>query len=247
MSTLVAELTPEYRFSPAPRFPRYCTSLLNRTCDLFWEARLGIHTTGGALVQHPDARHYGCLAYDTYFKIFNRLELQPADVVVDLGCGKGRVVCVAATHRVKEVIGVEIDPHLCALGRANGERMRSRRAPVRFVCQSAADFDFAPVNTVVLISPFGEATMEKTLTRIEQSLAARPRSLRIAYGNPVLSLMLAAKRWLRLYECWRPHRWSRVKFPVHFYRTVSVAFLAALRKLEEKLEFAAETISHCPV
>jgi len=103
MSTLTAELTPEYRFSPAPKFPRYCTSLLNRTCDLVWEARLGIHTTGGALV----ARDYGCLAYDTYFKIFDHLELKPDDVVVDIGCGKGRVVCVAATYCVKEVIGVD--------------------------------------------------------------------------------------------------------------------------------------------
>jgi SAM-dependent methyltransferase len=220
MATLAAELTPEYRFSPAPTFPRYCTSLLNRACDLLWEARLGIQTTGGALSLHPDARDYGCLAYDTYFKILDRLELQPEDVVVDIGCGKGRVVCVAATYRVKEVIGVDIDPRLLALGQANGRRMRNRRAPVRFACQSAADFDFDPVSVVVLISPFGEATMEKTLARIERSLEARPRSLRIAYGNPVLSPMLAAKRWLKLFECWRPGVWSRVKFPVHFYQTV---------------------------
>ena len=247
MSTLAAELTPEYRFSPAPKVPRYCTSLLNRTCDFFWEARLGIHTTGGALSLHPDARDYGCLAYDTYFKIFDRLELQPDDVVVDIGCGKGRVVCAAATYSVKEVIGVDIDPHLLALGQANGRRMRGRRAPVRFACQSAADFNFEPVSTVVLISPFGEATMEKTLTRIEQSLEARPRSLRIAYGNPVLSLMLAAKRWLKLYECWRPGRWSRVKFPVHFYRSACVAFVVALRKLDEELALVTETIPYCPV
>ncbi len=181
---------------------------------------MGIHTTGGALVQHPDARDYGCLAYDTYFKIFDHLELKPDDVVVDIGCGKGRVVCVAATYCVKEVIGVDIDSHLLALGRANGTKMRGRRAPVRFVCQSAADFNFEPVSAVVLISPFGEDTMEKTLARIEQSLEARPRSLRIAYGNPVLSPMLAAKPWLNLYECWRPGTWSRVKFPVHFYQSV---------------------------
>ena len=220
MSTIAAELTPEYRFSPAPKFPRYCTSLLNRACDLFWEAKLDIHTTGGVFVQHHDARDYGCLAYDTYFKIFDRLELKPDDVVVDIGCGKGRVVCVAATYPVKEVIGVDIDAHLVALGQANGKRMRGRRAPVRFACQSAADFNFDPVTTVVLISPFGEKTMEKTLTRIEQSLETRPRSLRIAYGNPVLSPMLAAKPWLRLSECWRPGTWSRVKFPVHFYQSV---------------------------
>lgn len=217
---LTAELSPEYRFSPAPTFPRICTSLLNRFCDFFWEARLGIKTTGGAPSPHADAHHYGYLAYYTYFSIFDRLELKPDDVVVDLGCGKGRPVCVAATYPVKEVIGVEIDPPLCADGAANGRRMRGRKAPVKFACQSAADFNYDDVTVIVMFHPFGADTMREVIARWEKSLEARPRALKIVYGNPLLSPMLAARPWLRLYECWTPGTWSRVKFPVHFYRSV---------------------------
>jgi predicted RNA methylase len=144
--------------------------------------------------------------------------LKPTDVVVDLGCGKGRVVCVAATYPVKSVVGVEIDPPLCELAEKNGARMRGRRAPVSFACVSATDFDYDDVNIVVMFHPFGADTMRVVLSRWEESLERKPRSFRIVYGNPILSPMLAAKPWLRLYECWNPSTWSRVKFPVHFYQ-----------------------------
>jgi predicted RNA methylase len=247
MPTLVSELTPEYRFAAAPAIPRYCTSLLNRACDFVWERKLGIHTTGGAPSPHPDARHYGSLAYHTYFSIFDRLSLKPGDVVADIGCGKGRVVCIAATYPIKEAIGVEIDGALCALGEENGARMRQPHAPVRFACQSASEFDFEPVNKIVMISPFGEKTMEKTLDRVEESLEARPRSLEIAYGNPVLSPLLAAKPWLKLFECWRPGKWSRMKFPVHFYRHMTALMAAALKRMTEAMETIQETMQFCPI
>ena len=220
MPSIVAELSPEYRFTPAPAFPRYCTSILNRTCDALWESHYGITTTGGAVSPHADAHHYGYLAYYTYFSIFNRLELTSSDVVVDLGCGKGRPVCIAATYPIKEAVGVEIDPPLCEQGAENGRRMKHRKAPIRFVCQSATDFDYDDVSVIVMFHPFGADTMRVVLSRWEESLERRPRELRVVYGNPLLSPMLAAKPWLRLYECWNPGTWSRVKFPIHFYRAV---------------------------
>jgi hypothetical protein len=219
--SLTAELSPEYRFTPAPAFPRYCTSLLNRICDRYWEARLNINTLGGAPSPHADANHYGYLAYHTYFSIFDTLQLKPTDVIVDLGCGKGRVSCVAATYPVKASIGVEIDPPLAEKAKVNAARMRLRRAPLSIACQSATDFDYDAVNIVVMFHPFGADTMRVVLGRWEESLARRPREFRVVYGNPILSPMLAAKPWLRLTECWNPGTWSRVKFPVHFYRSTA--------------------------
>lgn len=215
---LAAQLSPEYRFTPAPTFPRYCTSFLNRVCDRFWETYFNISTLGGAPSPHADANHYGYLAYHTYFSIFDSLQLQPADVVADLGCGKGRVSCLAAHYRIRESVGIEIDPPLCELARANGRRMKHRCSPLRFECQSAVDFDYDAVNVVVMFHPFGSDTMRAVMGRWEESLARCPREFRVVYGNPILSPMLAAKPFLQLYECWNPGTWSRVKFPVHFYR-----------------------------
>jgi SAM-dependent methyltransferase len=215
------ELSPEYRFTPAPSFARYPTSLLNRACDRFWEGYFNINTLGGAPSPHADANHYGYLAYHTYFSIFDHLKLTPEDTVVDLGCGKGRVSCLAAHYRIRASIGVEIDPPLCALAKQNGTRMKHRRSPLEFVCQSAVDFNYDDVTVVVMFHPFGSETMRAVLGRWQESLARRPRAFRVVYGNPLLSPMLAAKPFLRLYECWNPGIWSRIKFPVHFYRAVA--------------------------
>ena len=221
MPPIAAQITPEYRFTPAPTLPRYCTSLINRLCDRYWERYFNIRTLRDAPSPHADANHYGYLAYHTYFSIFDRLNLQPTDVVADLGCGKGRVSCVAAHYTIKESIGVEIDQPLCRLAQANGKRMKHRRSALRFVCQSAVDFDYDAVNIIVMFHPFGSETLRAVLARWQESLERRPRALRIAYGNPVLSPMLAAKPFLQLYECWNPGTWSRVKFPVHFYQNTA--------------------------
>ena len=220
MPILTAELSPEYRFTPAPTLPRFSTSFLNRICDRYWEWHFNIHTLGGAPSPHADAHHYGYLAYHTYFSIFDRLALKSSDVVVDLGCGKGRVSCVAATYRIKASIGVEIDPPLHALAQANGRQVRHSHAPLSFVCTSAVDFDYDATSVIVMFHPFGAETMRAVMDQWQRSLARRPRSLHIVYGNPLLSPLLAAKPWLRLYECWNPRPWSRIKFPVHFYRAI---------------------------
>jgi SAM-dependent methyltransferase len=219
--SVAVRLSPLYRAPPTSALPRVCTSVINRLTDALWERRLGITTTGGAASLHPDAHRYGYLAYHTWVSVFDFLGLGPADVVVDLGCGKGRVTCLAAQYPVRKSIGVEIDPPLCGMAIANGQRLRRQRAPVRFVCASATEFDFDAATVITLFHPFGAETMQAVLRRLESSLVRHPRRLRIAYGNPVHGAVLAAKPWLELFETWNPRPWSRVKFPFHFYRARS--------------------------
>lgn len=217
--SIVTGLPSERRVAVPTSIPHYCTSLWNRLSDFYWERRLGIRTQGRADSPHCDAHAYGYLSYHTYFSILDRLQLTSSDVVVDLGCGKGRVVCAAALYDVREAIGVEIDPHLAAAATANVARMRGRRTAARIVGGSAVDFDFDPVTAIVLFHPFGVETMDRVLDRLHESLVRRPRVLRIAYANPEFTAVPAARTWLERYENWNPGRWSRTKFPVHFYRS----------------------------
>lgn len=197
----------------------YCTSLVNRASDLLWELRLGIRTLGRAESLHPDAHAYGYLSYHTYFAILDGLKLSRNDVVVDLGCGKGRICCAAALYDIRESIGVEIDPQLAAAAAANASRMRRRRAPLRIIEGSAVELDYDPVSVIVMFHPFGRETMAAVMDRLEASLARRPRLLRIVYANPLFDDVLAERPWLERYAAWHPGCWSRIKFPVAFYRT----------------------------
>lgn len=217
--SVVAESVPALQNVAQGSTAHYCTSLVNRASDFLWELRLGIQTQGRAESLHPDAHAYGYLSYHTYFAILDSLKLSRNDVVVDLGCGKGRICCAAALYDIREAIGVEIDPQLAAAAAANALRMRRRRAPLRIVEDSAVKLDYDPVTVIVMFHPFGRETMAAVLDRLEDSLARRPRPLRIVYANPLFDDVLAERPWLERYAAWNPGRWSRIKFPVSFYRS----------------------------
>src|SRR3954452_4600072 len=89
------------------------TLALDRLNNLWWEYRLGISTRGRTPVNHPDSVHYATMRYSTIWSVLNHLDLQPSDVFVDVGSGKGRVLCCAAYHDVRRVIGVDLSAELC--------------------------------------------------------------------------------------------------------------------------------------
>ena len=208
---------PTFVVGSQPKFAHYCTSIVNRIGDLLWERKLGVRPRGRAESPHHDAHAYGYLSYHTYFTILDRLLLQPSDVVVDLGCGKGRIVCCAACYDIREAIGVEIDPQLARSAKNNVSQLRLRRAPARITTESAIDFDFDATTVVVMFHPFGIKTLEGVLQRIDESCRRIPRRLRIVYANPLFDHVLAAQDSFTRYDAWLPKTWDRLKFPVYFY------------------------------
>jgi hypothetical protein len=215
---LSAENPAENNFIALPRFPSACTALLNRASDVFWEKRFNIATAGRREIAHDDAVRYEPLPYYALFRIMQRLALGPQDVFVDVGSGMGRTVCVAASHLIGAVLGVEIEPELNVIAGANAARMRGRQTPIHLHCQSAADFDFADATVLTFFNPFGAATMRRVLDRLRASWEENPRALRIAYINATCAHLFAAEPWLEVAERWEMSAWSRVKTPVKFYR-----------------------------
>jgi precorrin-6B methylase 2 len=218
-SPLPGPLPAENKFIELPRIPSACTALANRVSDLWWEKRFNITTVGRRDARHADAVHYEPLPYYAVFRVLDRLRLGPADVVVDIGSGMGRSVCVAAAHPVRAVLGVEIEPELHAIAEANAQRMRRRRAPIELQCRSATEFDYDRATVLWIFNPFGASTMRTVLSRIEDSVGRTPRALRIAYINATCAHLFAAQPWLEFEEQWAMSAWSRVKTPVQFYRT----------------------------
>jgi SAM-dependent methyltransferase len=124
--------------SPGIMTSKLCTKLHN----MAWEYRLGISARGITEVPLPGSNRSMTLSYADIFAILNRLSLIPDDALIDIGCGKGRVVCCAARFPLREVIGIEHLPELCAAARRNADRMRDRKAPITIVQAHAEEFDY---------------------------------------------------------------------------------------------------------
>ena len=193
-------------------------SAVHRLNNLFWERRLGISTRGLVPIDHPDSVHYATMPFSTIRSIFQYIDLQPPDVFVDVGCGKGRVLCYAARHEVKRVVGVDLSAELCGEARANAARLRGRKAPIVVELRPAHEFDYSAASALFMFDPFGAATMAKVLDKIGRDTAGR--SVRIAYANPTQDAVFRQQQWLERREFW-PKEATGLEHSVVFYRSLS--------------------------
>ncbi|MBE5317349.1 MAG: class I SAM-dependent methyltransferase [Xanthomonadales bacterium] len=118
---------------------------------------------------------------------------------VDLGCGKGRVLLMAAGLPFARIIGVEYSPALSEIARANLDRYRGPRRARRLEVQTgdAGDYTFPDGDLVVFMyHPFDEVVMARVVARLSASLRAAPRRALVLYFKPVhASLWLQAERF----------------------------------------------------
>ncbi|MEW6338552.1 MAG: class I SAM-dependent methyltransferase [Acidobacteriota bacterium] len=122
---------------------------------------------------------------------------------VDVGCGKGRVLLVAAELPFRQVVGVEASPALAIVARDNLQRARNLRVRCRDLRVDIGDAMTWPLPAGDLIlhlyHPFGPDVLTGFLARVDDSLAREPRRLRLLYlrERPEISEVFAATSWLR--------------------------------------------------
>jgi len=107
---------------------------------------------------------------------------------VDLGCGKGKPLMVAASYGFRRLVGVDISAACIEVARRNLARYGPEKidqSRVELVLQDAEDFEFPPEPLVVyLFNPFSGAVLERVVARLERSLTDQPRQAAIVYLNP---------------------------------------------------------------
>jgi len=190
---------------------------VDRLRNLVWERRLGISTRGVAAVDHPDAGHYAAMGYKSILRTLEALELVRGDVFVDIGCGKGRVLCCAARWPVTKVMGVDLSAEFCEAARQNARHARGLQTPIEVHTGLADEFDYAESSACFLFSPFGAETMRKVLAKIHTDRDGKP--VRIAYANPAHQDAFVEQDWLEQYDFW-DRRQRNDEHAVAYYRSL---------------------------
>ncbi len=165
-----------------------------------WEYRLGINSRG--ISKTPGSHDYATVSYLEIMAIMRSLSLKSSDVFVDLGCGKGRVLCCASRFKVQEIIGVEINKDLCDIAERNARKLRGKKSHIKIINVSAKDFDYRRGTVYYLFNPFDVSALSSVLTKMEQSVRLHPRKIRIVYVNPVDEFLLTKSSWLEMYDRW---------------------------------------------
>lgn len=192
---------------------------LFRLETVLWETILGIATIGvDYSIESGEHFCYASIWYREIFRVLRFLELTTADVFVDVGCGKGRVICCAALDGVRAVIGLEDVAALAACARTNAAAMRRRRSSITVFNCRAEEFDYRDATAIYLYNPFGATTLERMLARVADSIAENPRSGKIAYVNPEYEEVLSRGGWLTRYAFWPRQMQRGVEQAVSFWR-----------------------------
>lgn len=126
-------------------------------------AHLGAHDTGNA-------------DYDDLDILFADVEVRSADVIVDVGCGKGRSInWFLMRYPANKIIGIEIDADIQS---ATKRRLR-KRANVSIQCGDARALLPAEGTIFYLFNPFDEAAMH----RFAEAMLERALPATIVYYN----------------------------------------------------------------
>jgi SAM-dependent methyltransferase len=141
---------------------------------------------------HQDGLYYAPTPAHHFKKLLGSLPISnPADFTfVDVGCGKGLLLLLAAEHGFGRAIGVELDRDLVEVARRNVRRFLAS-APhhagrIEIVEEDAAVYRFAEEPTVVfLFNPFGEETLRALVSQMQRGIERRLTPFFIAYYNPV--------------------------------------------------------------
>jgi len=107
---------------------------------------------------------------------------------IDFGCGKGRATLLASELRFREVVGVELNPALAEIARANAAVWNAAgkaKCKIRIVSGDALELEWPEGPCLVyLYNPFGEQVMRRLVEKIKSRFSAKPEDLEIVYQKP---------------------------------------------------------------
>lgn len=196
------------------------TSLIQKVHSFTYELSLGIRTSGNVSSAIDEYGYYSPLPYRVILAILKRLSLKQDDVFVDVGCGKGRIVCCACRLPIRRVVGIEVNEQLLQQAIANVARMHGRHCEFEPIACRAEEYDFHDATALLLFNPFGIGPMRKFMDRLSASYKVSPRPIKIVYANCLYEQPMKAAAWLRKSEEWSATRFAGFGRAVSFWETI---------------------------
>lgn len=108
--------------------------------------------------------------------------------LIDIGCGKGRVLMLASEYPFRRIVGVELHPELAAVAQANLRRWLRREHRCRDVVAIHADALAAPISEgpvlLYLFNSFEQQMVISLLERLTEISRQRSAPIDLIYIHP---------------------------------------------------------------
>jgi len=199
MDTVIQQVTNNLkRYEMVRKAGRGAERYLLNGIETVLDFRYNIHTRSNDVnPAFQDDEGYDPISYPGLKCIQEKVGIAEGEVLVDIGCGRGRAICLfSRLPAVARCIGIEYHLGHARIAQKNAHNVRGGVAPITVIHGDAAEQSYDDTTLIFLFNPFGEATMRRTIDRIGLSLQERPRPIRLVYVNPKHENVLAEQPWL---------------------------------------------------
>lgn len=150
-----------------------------------WDKLLQIKTTGRDDSNSDQYRYpYEPTPYSVLERLANSSFIRKRDVVLDYGCGKGRVDFFLSYQIKVNTIGIEYDERIYQSALENRKTAVSR-AKTEFVLARAEEYEVpSEVNRYYFFNPFSVELLRKVMARIIESYYEKPREVFLFFYYP---------------------------------------------------------------
>ena len=150
-----------------------------------WDKLLKIKTSGRDDSNADQYRYpYEPTPYVVLERLANSGWIRKKDVLLDYGCGKGRVDFFLAYQTRAVCIGIEYDERIFSVAKENKETAVSKEK-TEFVLGNAENFQVPEkVNRCYFFNPFSVEVLQSVLARVIESYYEHPRELLLFFYYP---------------------------------------------------------------
>lgn len=153
--------------------------------ELSWDKLLQIKTVGRDDTNSDEYRYpYEPTPYNVLERLVSTELFGKDDVVLDYGCGKGRVGFFISYRTKAQTVGIEYDERIFQSA-LNNRKSAVSRTKSDFVLTRAEEYEVpTEVNRCYFFNPFSVEILQKVMARIIDSWYAAPREILLFFYYP---------------------------------------------------------------
>jgi len=141
-----------------------------------------------------------------FYKIFSGLILDHREFeFIDFGCGKGRVLFLAARYPFRKITGVEFSPELVRIARRNITTFRDKRQKcknIEVLCMDALEYNIPGSKAILyFFNPFNATAMDVIAKNLQSSFMRDRTKKIIIYYHPQSVRVFEKLQFLKKIRC----------------------------------------------
>jgi len=123
--------------------------------------------------------------------------------VVDLGCGKGRMLMVAPHFQFRKLKGIDFARELCEQASMNMKKKKNEFPDIEWsiLNENVEDYEIANDDSVFfMFNPFDDEVLSRFLKKLDASCNQFPRTIYFLYASPQYKKLLLDKGYAIVYQ-----------------------------------------------